>query len=334
MVCTDEALMRALSFTLTLFLVAACGDDDVVPADSGPLPMDAGGFDAGGFDAAVDDAGMDDAGMDDAGPGDAGMDDASMDDAGPGDAGMDDAGMDDAGIDDGGAGDAGPGDAGPPDGGIVMAFDCASLPAPVGDRVCDDFNGAFDELWTTPQGGRWTMTMDGYRAIGTVGAPTPCGASLLAASLVSGFSAADVRITASLNPQIRDDAAIILRAADESNRIELNFRAGHPDGVSYLADLVVQELSGCTQTLLTDPGIPAEHVFLPGNPRRGDTFEVVVELVGSRLIVEVDGMLVLDDMFAFANTAAGGVGVGVIAAPTVGDAAGVTHFDYFIAEAL
>lgn len=319
--------MKLLRMTCLAILAAVtavgCGDDDAMMATDGGMDVDAGGADGG---RRIDAGRTIDAGstMDDGGQRDAGRADA-----GPGDSGAGDSGAGDSGVGDGGAPDGGM-----PDAGTVMAFDCASLPAPVGMRVCDDFNGSFDQTWTTPQGGTWSLVSDRYQGMGTAAMPTPCGASLLAGSLVSGFSAADVRVTASLNPRVRDDAAIILRSAEPSNRIELNFRAGHPDGVSYQADLVVQELSACVQTLLTDPGVPAEHVFLPGNPRLGDTFEIVIELTGTRLVVWVNGMMALDDTFTFANTAAGGVGVGVVASPGAGGDAGETRFDYIIAESL
>lgn len=215
-------------------------------------------------------------------------------------------------------------DAGPPQ----PVFDCADLETP--PARCDDFNDGFDADWTVTQGDTWGITDAQYEGLGTQGTPDRCGASLISASVIEGFQAADVRIRARLTSVERNDAILVLRAVDESNRVELNFRAGDPDGTTFLADLAVQDLQDCVVTDHTDPSDPALHTLLPGNPRIGQPYDVVVELRGQTLRAWVNDAEVSfpgGNVFPTLPTASGRVGLGVIASEAEGVGPGRARFD-------
>lgn len=257
---------------------------------------------------------------DDAGIGlDAGLEDASVAvDAGPIEV--------DAGLPDAALPDAGP--APPP-------FDCSELSTT--PLLCDDFNEGFDESWTVTQGDTWRIVDGQYEGVGTQGQPDVCGESFISASVVGGFSAADVRVRARLTAVVRNDAILVLRAADEANRIELNFRAGDAEGTALVADIAVQDIQACVVSTYVNPYDPAQHTLLPGNPRIGEPFDVMVELRGQELRVWVnDTELTFADgnVFPMLPTDPGGVGFGVIASPMDGVDRGRTHFDYVVVESL
>ena len=249
---------------------------------------------------------------------DAGFDAAVAEDAGPTeiDAVLTDAGLTDAGT-------------------PVQPFDCAELSTV--PSLCDDFNDGFDETWLVTQGDTWRIMDGAYEGIGTQGQPDLCGASFISASVVDGFSAADVRVRARLTSVVRNDAILVLRAVDESNRIELNFRAGDPDGTTFVADISVQDLQSCVVGEYNNPYDPLLRTLLPGNPRIGEPYDVMVELIGQELHVWVNGVEATfpgGSMFPMLPSAPGTVGVGVIASPDEGVERGRAHFDYIVVDSL
>lgn len=165
---------------------------------------------------------------------------------------------------------------------------------------CDDFADGTAAGWT-PEGGSWSVVDGRYVGSGPASLDAlPCGASRMTASLREGSASTDVRLHAELGSLARVDKTLVLRATDGSNRIELNLRS------DPLNDLVVQELVDCEAVFLTEEGsIPVPHGF-------DERIEVEVELRGEHLRVRVDGEVVLDRDFDFANTEEGQVGVAVI----------------------
>lgn len=165
---------------------------------------------------------------------------------------------------------------------------------------CDDFADGTASAWR-PEGGSWSVVDGRYVGSGPASLDAvPCGASRMTASLREGSASTDVRLHAELGALARVDKTLVLRATDGSNRIELNFRS------DPLNDLVVQELVDCEAVYLTEEGaIPVPHAF-------DERIEVEVELRGEHLLVRVDGEVVLDRDFDFANTEEGQVGVAVI----------------------
>ena len=102
------------------------------------------------------------------------------------------------------------------------------------------------------------------------------------------------------------DKGIVLRSTGPGDQIELNFRADPYN------DLVVQELVACQFIWL-------EFTALIPHPVE-ETLDVQVKLVGDRLVVWINGELVLDRSFPF-QAKSGSVGLAVIG---VG---GITAFD-------
>lgn len=286
---------------------------------SGPEP----GVDASARDASMDAEVARDAGVDaeviemiDAQMIDAQMIDAEAIDAEAIDAEVIDAQVIDAGVDaeriDSGT------DAGMPDGGPPLpdpsTFVCADLPPATGPRMCFDFSDGMAAGWT-PEGGEWHVLEGMYVGWGPPTPPPPCGASLLTASLVDGFTASDVRVHVELTAIQRVDKAIILRSSSAGDRIELNFRARFDttDG----ADVIVQELVGCTPVGHARGLVPHEV---------GDTIVVDATLVGTHLTVVVDGVTAIDQSFSFTATT-GQVGVALFSSA-------LTAVDSFVAESL
>jgi len=162
-----------------------------------------------------------------------------------------------------------------------------------------------------PEGGTWTVVNGQYVATGPATAVTCVGAgSLMTASLVDNFSAANVRVHLQMTSLDRPDKVIVLRSRDSGDRIELNFLANYDFGTPEGGVLVIQELVNCEYFNRNPPGtISIPHMV-------GETITVDLDLRGTQLTVKVDGSQVFDGALAVA-TAPGGVGVGVITGGTV-----------------
>ena len=166
---------------------------------------------------------------------------------------------------------------------------------------CDDFSDGVAARWESA-GAIWAVVDGEY--IGT-GAFEACQTGFSTnETIIRDLTAADVEIRVDMRSEVRVDKAIILRSTGPGDQIELNFRADPYN------DLAVQELACCQFALLEL--FPAPHPM-------GQTIEAHVKLVGNRVVVWIDGKLVLDRSFPFRATS-GAVGLGVIDN-------GVTAFD-------
>jgi hypothetical protein len=189
--------------------------------------------------------------------------------------------------------------------------------------MCFDFSAPSQgsSSWM-PEGGTWTVVNGQYIATGP-DAPVTCvdAGSLMTASLVDNFSAANVRVHVQMTSVDRPDKMIVLRSRDSGNRLELNFVAYWDyNGTRVAGELVIQELVNCQYFLRA----PLDSISVPHNI--GDTITVDLDLRGTQLTVKVDGTQVFDGALTIA-TDPGGVGVGVITGGTV-------RFDDFWVEAL
>jgi hypothetical protein len=178
--------------------------------------------------------------------------------------------------------------------------------------MCFDFSNTSAGASWTPDGGTWTVVNGQYVATGPADPVTCVGAgSLMTASLVDNFSAADVRLHVQMTAVDRPDKVIVLRSRDSGDRIELNFVAYWDyNGVQVGGQLIIQELVNCTYFDRS----PATPISIPHNV--GDPITVDLVLRGTQLTVNFDG----SQVFAGAITVAtdpGGVGVGVITGGTV-----------------
>jgi len=109
-----------------------------------------------------------------------------------------------------------------------------------------------------------------------------------------------------MRSQQRVDKGIVLRSTGPGDQIELNLRADPYN------DLVVQELAACQFVLLE---------FAAQIPHQmQQAIDVHAKLVGDRLVVWIDGDLVLDRSFPF-QAKSGSVGLAVIRDD------GITAFD-------
>jgi hypothetical protein len=178
-------------------------------------------------------------------------------------------------------------------------FNCDSMEGTAGLMFCDDFNDGAAPSWAT-ESGSW-MVQDGlYFGSGPDTASTSvCSATLMNATMRQGVLAKDVLFHTEMTSHARADKTIVLRALDDSNRVELNFRA------APLNDLIVQEVVDCEETYHTAEGeIPVPHA-------EGQTLDVEVELRGQNLLVTVDGAVVVNREFPLTDRE-GQVGVAVI----------------------
>jgi hypothetical protein len=208
---------------------------------------------------------------------------------------------------------------------VPSDFDCSDLgeqPADASSRSCFDFSDSGAASSWVADGGSWTIDHGGYVGTGPTDPVTcPDAGSLMTASLLEDFSAADVRVHVKMTALVRSDKVIVLRSRDSGNRIELNFRAFYEyDGTRYGGDLIVQDLVDCEQTLHVneaEASIPHE---------TGDAITADIELRGTRLTVSVDGTEAFDGDLPVA-TDAGGVGFAVITQ-------GETLYDDFVIEVL
>lgn len=166
---------------------------------------------------------------------------------------------------------------------------------------CDDFGDGVAARWQSP-GAIWSVVDGEY--VGR-GAPEACQTGFSTnETIIRDLTAADVEMRVDMRSEVRVDKAIVLRSTGPADQIELNFRADPYN------DLVVQELAGCQFAFLE---------FFPAPHPMGQTIEAHVKLVGNRVVVWIDGRLMLDRTFPFRATA-GEVGLGVIED-------GVTAFD-------
>jgi hypothetical protein len=170
-----------------------------------------------------------------------------------------------------------------------------------GADFCDDFSDGVAARWET-QGAIWAVIDNEY--VGT-GAVVACGTGFSSnETFIRDLVAADVEVRFDMRSLVRVDKAIVLRSTGPGDQIELNFRADPYN------DVAVQELGGCQFLLLET--FPAPHPM-------GQTVEAHVKLVGNRVVVWLDGKLILDRSFPF-RAKSGAVGLGVIED-------GVTAFD-------
>ena len=187
--------------------------------------------------------------------------------------------------------------------------------------MCFDFSSASAGSSWMPDGGTWTVVNGQYIATGPADPVTCVGAgSLMTASLVDNFSAANVRVHVQMTSVDRPDKVIVLRSRDSGNRIELNFLANYDfrnSGGRGADDPRARQLR-----LLQSR--PAGYDLVPHNI--GDTITVDLDLRGTQLTVKVGGAQVFDGAITVA-TDPGGVGVGVITGATA-------VFDDFWVEAL
>ena len=208
------------------------------------------------------------------------------------------------------------GSAGGTGGSPPSTFSCSDLgpvDADASSRSCFDFSAASQASSWTPDGGTWSVVNGQYVGTGP-SAPVTCttAGSLITASLVNNFSAANVRLHVQMTSIDRPDKVIVLRSQDSGDRVELNFIAYWNDnGTQAGGVLSIQELTSCAQSFL----VPTNTVSVPHNV--GDTLTVDLVLRGTQLTVDVGGSQVFDGPLTTILTAPGGVGLGVITGETV-----------------
>jgi hypothetical protein len=197
------------------------------------------------------------------------------------------------------------------------------MSADASSRACVDFTQTSQGSSWTPEGGAWSVVNGEYVGTGPA-SPLSCvggGGSVMTASFLGGFNAADVRLHVQMTSVDRADKVIVLRSRDSGDRIELNFVAHWNDnGTQAGGMLVVQKLVNCEESFL----VPPNTVSVPHDV--GDTLTVDLELRGTRLTVKVGGAQVFDGTLAIA-TDPGKVGLAVIFGGTV-------RFDDLWVEAL
>jgi len=162
-----------------------------------------------------------------------------------------------------------------------------------GADFCDDFRDGTAARWE-PQGGTWEVIDNEYVGIGPRDA---CGTGFSSnETLIRDLRVDDVEMRFDMRaPQV--DKGIVLRSTGPGDQIELNFRADPYN------DLVVQELVACQFIWLE---------FTPLIPHPvEETLDVQLKLVGDRLVVWINGELVLDRTFPF-QAKSGSVGLAVI----------------------
>lgn len=191
-------------------------------------------------------------------------------------------------------------------------------------RLCYDFNDLSDDDDWTPEGGQWAATSAGaYVGIGPA-APVNCPAdagSYMTASLLDGFSAANVRMHVQMTGGAGPDKVLVLRARDGRNRIELNFRSNFGPLSVHGGDLVVQEIVDCVNA----DHVPQNTIAIPH--AMNDVLDVDLELRGRQLQVWIGGNSVFDAEVPGISTEAGAVGLAVFINGTI-------RFDNFIVESL
>ena len=178
-----------------------------------------------------------------------------------------------------------------------------------GADFCDDFRDGTAARWE-PQGGSWEVIDNEYVGTGVIDA---CGTGFSTdETLIRDLRAADVEMRVDMRSEQRVDKGIVLRSTGPGDQIELNFLAA-PYNV-----LAVQELVACQFVLLEFPAQIPHQV--------GQTIDVRAKLVGDRLMVWIDGELVVDQSFPF-QAKSGSVGLAVISSDGTPESAGITAFD-------
>jgi hypothetical protein len=185
--------------------------------------------------------------------------------------------------------------------------------------VVDDFNSGLADQWEV-RGGTWSVENGRYvgrgfpdREVGACGQPVPSSTSL-----IRNLRARDLEISLDSESIARYDKYVIVRA-EAGNRVQINFR-------SVLNDILVGEINNCIARTIAIFPIRAIDI--------DDKISTKVILVGSRLRVLVDNLLVIDQEISL-SPRAGQVGVGVI---SDGYGPGTTAFDnvrvlYAVADA-
>ena len=158
---------------------------------------------------------------------------------------------------------------------------------------CYDFSDPASAADFDSEAGTWVVANGSYIATGPSDQVTCPGGSLggsgMAASVLRGFSAQDVRVHAKLVGVTDADEVIVLRSRPGGNRIELNFRANFVDnGVATGGDLVIAELRDCVDITYVD----VNTILIPH--AMGRAIVVDVELVGQHLTLAMDGNVVFD----------------------------------------
>ena len=257
------------------------GAADVVAFDTA-IPRDAGGADVAPDAAVATDGGVVDVAL--GGSTDAAQDQAAgtLDSAG---SGSPEAGVIDARAMDTAGDEASPG-----------TFSCTGQDVPDSGVLlqrCYDFSDPASAADFDSEAGTWVVANGSYIATGPSDQVTCPGGSLggsgMAASVLRGFSAQDVRVHAKLVGVTDADEVIVLRSRPGGNRIELNFRANFVDnGVATGGDLVIAELRDCVDITYVD----VNTILIPH--AMGRAIVVDVELVGQHLTLAMDGNVVFD----------------------------------------
>lgn len=161
----------------------------------------------------------------------------------------------------------------------------------------DNFNSGNAKRWQ-PTGGTWTVPVingDGkYVGQGTSATPSPCGLVSNADTVIRGLRAADVELEADVRSIERVDKPIGFRWDGTDRQIVLGIRAERPG--AFPADLMVLERINCQQIAYT-----SEFSVLIPPHQIGDTIHVHAILIGNRLRVLLDNVLVLDRAFPFSH---------------------------------
>lgn len=222
-----------------------------------------------------------------------------------------------------------PVDAGPPDVGPQNAFNCNNY-VPLVDTAtvgCADFNTNIPAEWV-PESGTWDNTNAMYIGMGPLTPPGGvCNVGQINGTILTNSTAQDVYIRARLRSLGRPDKVIILRALDDDNRIELNFRGAFPSNMG--GDLIVQERVNCTLITHNDPAVdPNDRILVPH--AIGEFIDVEISLIGNALTVAVGGApIITDRVFSNLTVRTGNVGVGVINSNVNPSS---LELDYFIYE--
>lgn len=200
-------------------------------------------------------------------------------------------------------------------------------------RLCYDFSDTASAASFVPEAGTWTVS-NGYYSVVAPPEQVTCSAgdgSLMIASVLSNFSARDIRVHAKMTAIRSPDKVIVLRSRSAGrDRIELNFRSNFVfEDVAQGGDLYISALVNCEQVTY----VPVGTILIPH--AIGQAIVADVQLVGRRLTVAVDGRTVFDDTLPIAYD--GGPTSFPTEPGTAGFAAfrdGITRFDDFLVDVL
>jgi hypothetical protein len=174
--------------------------------------------------------------------------------------------------------------------------------------VVDDFNTGLADQWEV-RGGTWSVENGRLvgrgspdKEVGACGQPVPSSTSL-----IRNLRARDLEVSLDMKSIVRHDKYVIARA-EGGNRIQINFR-------SVLNDILVEEINNCIARTIA--------IFPIRAIDSDDEISTKVILIGSRLRVLVNNLLVIDQEISLSQRA-GQVGVGVI---SDGYGPGTTAFD-------